>query len=470
MPTIFEIKEQEILETPILLFDCELRSGQHEYWATHEVTFAGNVYLPTLMEHSQFDVRAQSEDGIDAAARISVSLANTDSRYSQIERTTGFKGAKLTLRFVFFDVKAGTAATEAEVLFRGVANAPESILESKIRLSFNNRLNFQRVVLPEVRIQKRCPWLFPSTGAQRVEGIAGGVRGQYSPFFRCGYSAGEDGGVGNRNGTQPFTSCDYTRASCEQRGMFSKDSANQITRRFGGVEFVPSTILVRGFGEKGSQLSGPIDNEAKYNDVVPLIYGTAWVQPPVTLARNDGNLTRMEVLLGMGEIEGVMKVVVNDVEIPLGENRRDMTATGWYNSVSPGNRTGGFNLDFADSNGNPVGDPYGSMAFLSVVVPNRVHEGRSLPRVKVLVQGLKLPRYDEDENFLGLQFTNNPAWVLLDILRRSGWADSEVDLKSFAEAALYCDDPVQTLDLHGNPITTPRFQCNLALRKRRSAA
>jgi hypothetical protein len=277
MPTIFEIKEQEILETPILLFDCELRNGQHEYWATHQVTYDGNVYRPVLMDHSQFDVRAQSEDGIDAAARISVTLANTDSRYSQLERTVGFKGAKLTVRFVFFDVKNGIAASEANVLFRGTANAPENIRESSIRLSFNNRLNFMRVLLPEVRIQKRCPWLFPSTAAQRVEAIAGGPRAGYSPFFRCGYSAGEEGGVGNLNGGQPYTSCDYTRASCEQRGMFATDGAGNVTRRFGGVEFVPSTVLVRGFGEKSSTLSGPIDNEAKYNDVVPLVYGTAWV-------------------------------------------------------------------------------------------------------------------------------------------------------------------------------------------------
>jgi len=179
MPTIFEVKEQEILETPVLLFDCELRNGQHEYWATHQVTFEGNVYLARLMEHSQFDVRAQSDDS-DAAARISVTLANTDSRYSQIDHTTGFKGAKLTVRFVFFDMKNGVPATEATVLFRGVANSPESIREASLRLSFNNRLNFSRVLLPEVRIQKRCPWLFPSNAAQRAEAIDGGARGVFA--------------------------------------------------------------------------------------------------------------------------------------------------------------------------------------------------------------------------------------------------------------------------------------------------
>ncbi|MBI2686420.1 MAG: hypothetical protein HYX27_08895 [Acidobacteria bacterium] len=470
MPTIFEIKEQEVLETPILLFDCELRNGQHEYWATHQVSFDGNLYLATLVDHSQFDMRAQSEDGIDAAAKISLTLANTDSRYSQVERTIGWKGAKLTVRFVFFDLKNDAPASEAPVLFRGVANAPENMKESTLRLSFNNRLNFQRVALPEIRIQKRCPWMFPANSAQRQEAMDGGERGAYSPFFRCGYSAGETGGAGNLNGSVPYTSCDYTRSACEQRGMFKTDSANSITRRFGGVEFVPSSVLVRGYGEKGSHLSGPIDNEAKYNDVVPLIYGTAWVQPPVTLARNDGNLTRMEVLLGAGEMQSVMKIIVNDIEIPRGSAGRDMTATGWYNIVSLGNRTGDFNLDFRDAAGNPVGDPYGSMAVVSVVVPNRIHDGRSLPRVQALVEGMKLPTFDENGTFVSNVFTNNPAWVLLDVLRRSGWELSELDVPSFAQTALYCDDPITTPDLHGNTVSIRRFQCNLAVRKRRSAA
>jgi hypothetical protein len=470
MPTIHEIKEREVLETPILLFDCELRNGQREYWATHQVTHEGNLYLATLREHDAFELRSQTEDGIDATAKISCTLANTDSRYSQVERSIGWKGAKLTVRFAFFDLRNETAASETVVLFRGVANAPDEIRESSLRLSFNNRLTFQRVGLPETRIQKRCPWLFPMNSAQRVEGMDGGEKAEYSKFFRCGYSAGEPQGAGNLNGSVPYTSCDYTRASCEQRGMFDRDANQTITRRFGGVEFVPSTVLVRGFGDKGWRLSGAIDNEAKYNDVVPLVYGTAWVQPPVTLARNDGNLTRMEVLLGAGEMEGVIQVVVNDIEIPVGTTKRDMTATGWYNVISLGNRTGTFNYDFVDAAGKPVGDPYGSMAYLSVVVPNRVHEGRSLPRVKVLLQGMKLPAYGTDEGWTGTVFTNNPAWVLLDVLRRTGWDNNDLDLRSFAEAAQYCADPVEVLDLHGNTATAPRFQCNLALTKRRSAA
>ncbi len=470
MPTIHEMKEQELLETPVLLFECELRNGQRQYWATHRVDFEGVLYEARLLEHTGFDIRAYSEDGIDASAKVSLVLANADSRYSQLERSIGFKGSRLHVRFAFFDLAANAPVSEALTLFRGSGNAPDQIRESTFRVTFNNRLNFQRMLLPDVRIQKRCPWLFPTTAEQRLEAITGGLRGAYSPFFRCGYSAGIEGGVGNLNGDVPFESCDYTRKSCVERGMFRQDSLVQITRRFGGIEFVPSTTSVRGHGDKAYSPSAVQANEAKYNDFVPLVYGTCWIQPPITLARNDGNLTRMEALLALGEIEGVLTVVVNDVEIPLANDGTDMTATGWYHWVGKGNRTGDFNLNFVDGAREPLGDPYGSMAYLSIVVPSRIQDGRSLPRVQVLVKGSKLPIFNEAGDTLSISYTSNPAWILLDILRRSGWSLDEVDLASFSNTAAYCDDEIATVDLHGNAIQLPRYQCNLALRRRRSAA
>ena len=470
MPTIHEMKEQELLETPVLLFECELRDGQRHFWATHRVDFEGVVYEARLLEHTGFDIRAYSEDGIDTSAKVSLVLANADSRYSQLERTLGFKGSRLHVRFAFFDLVSSVPVSEAITVFRGSGNAPDQIRESTFRVTFNNRLNFQRILLPDVRIQKRCPWLFPTTTEQRTEAITGGERGAYSPFFRCGYSAGVEGGVGNLNGEVPFDSCDYTRKSCVERGMFHQDSLVQITRRFGGIEFVPSTTAVRGHGDKVHSLSAVQSNEAKYNDFVPLVYGTGWMQPPITLARNDGNLTRMEALLALGEIEGVVKVVVNDVEIPLAVNGTDMTATGWYHLVGRGNRTGDFNLNFVDGLGEPLGDPYGSMAYLSIVVPSRIQDGRSLPQVQVLLKGTKLPIFNEVGDTLSFSHTSNPAWILLDVLRRSGWSLDEIDLSSFSNTAAYCDDEIETVDLHGNALMLPRYQCNLVLRRRRSAA
>jgi len=46
-----------------------------------------------------------------------------------------------------------------------------------------------------------------------------------------------------------------------------------------------------------------------------------------------------------------------------------------------------------------------------------------------------LEQFDTGGTSLGVSFTNNPAWVLLDVLRRSGWLLSGIDLPSFATAA-----------------------------------
>jgi hypothetical protein len=251
--------------------------------------------------------------------------------------------------------------------------------------------------------------------------------------------------------------------------MFHQDGVLNVTQRFGGIEFVPSATLVRSFGEQGRHWSPVIDNTARYNDFVTLVYGTVWYSPSIVFARNDGNLTRMEVLLGMGEITSVIKVLVNDIDIPLGRAGINMTGTGWFNVSSTGARTGGFNADFSDASGNPLGDPYGSLATLSVVVPNRINAGQNLPAIKVLLQGSKLPVYNPDGSLAGQQFTSNPAWILLDILKRCDWQTGEIDVGSFANAATYADEQVETQDLHGNSITVPRFACNLAVVNRRTA-
>ena len=83
-----------------------------------------------------------------------------------------------------------------------------------------------------------------------------------------------------------------------------------------------------------------LDNSAKYNDAVPIVYGAGWIRSPLILARNDGNLTHMEALLGMGVVDSVLKVVVNDIEIPIGVAGKDMTTTGWYSLVTTGTRNG----------------------------------------------------------------------------------------------------------------------------------
>jgi hypothetical protein len=459
MRTISDLKEQSVTDTPLIVFNCVLSNGQTEYWCTHTVTAGGNTYASRVIQHSAFDIQTASDQGIDGSPQISIVLANADSHFSEIQRSVGWKGAHLTVGVLFYDLPNNAALTDIAVVFQGICNPPDRSDESTFRLTALNRMSLQRVFLPEVQIERRCPWQFPATPAQQTEAVDGGVNGKYSLYYRCGYSAGLPGGMGNLNGAAPFTACGYTRTDCQARGMFT---------RFGGLEFIPPAISVRSYG-KGWSTSAVSINQALYNDYVPMIYGTVWQQPIITFARNDGNLTRMEVLLGIGQIQGVLTVLVNDVEIPIGVSGTNMTGTGWYKVETLGTRDGALDPNFTDSSGAPAGDPYGSMAYLSVVVPNQLNNGTSLPSVEVLVQGLLVPVYAADGTYISDQFSSNPAWILLDVLRRSGWSAAEIDVTSFAAAAAYCDEEIAATDVNGNPITLPRFQCNLFLQNKRSA-
>ncbi len=470
MATINQVKQLAEADTPLLFFECVLPSGDAEYWSTHSIRFNSATYSARVLTHNLFDLQLSADDAMDGISQLSLVLANADSALSELDSVIGFKGSQLTVHFAFADLPAQTITTESTVLFRGVAGDPDEVTEDALTLSFTNKLSLQRIPLPEVRIQRSCPWNFPSTLDQRKEAINGGSAGKYSRLFRCGYSADLPGGVGNLSAGQAFTSCDYSRTQCLERGMFNRDAEGNMTQRYGGFEFVPSAIMVRTAGDKTSHLSPILDNAAKYNDPVPIVYGTGWLKAPITFSRNDGNLTHMEALLGMGTIQGVVKVVVNDIEIPLAVAGQDMATTGWYNVVTLGTRQGAFNVDFSDANGNALGDPYGSMAVLSIVVPNRISSGRSLPNVEVLLQGMQIDSFNLDGSFQATGYTNNPAWVILDILRRSGWSTSDLNLSTFAASAAFCQELISTTDLNGNPLQVPRYECNLILSKRQSAA
>jgi len=472
MASINQVKQLAVADTPILFFQCEMPSRDTYYWSSHAILFKGQQYSARVLKHNLFSLQLSADDAMDSMSQLSIVLGNADAYMSELDASIGFRGAQLTVNFAFVDLPSGTVTTESTMLFRGVSGDPQEVTEETLTLNFTNKLSLQRVAIPDVRIQRTCPWNFPSTLAQRTEAIDGGQYGRFSKYYRCGYSADlvSIGGAGNLNAGQPFTSCDKSRTQCIQRGMFNTDVNNNVNNRYGGFEFIPTSYLVRGANDKTSQVSAIIDNTGKANDAVPIVYGTGWLKAPVVFGRNDGNLTHMEVLLGLGEISAVLKVVVNDVEIPLYSSTTNSSATGWYSLVSPGGRSGAFNLDFADSNQNPLGDPQGSMAVLSVVVPNAISTGTSTPTVQVLMTGMQVDTYDAAGNNLGASYSSNPAWIVMDVLRRAGWVPSDLDINSFYQTSLQCADVISTTDANGNPINVSRYGCNLILSKRQSAA
>src|SRR5271154_6723245 len=189
MTTIDVLKELEVPGTPLLLFSCTLPNGDLQHWSTHGVTVNGQQYLSRVLKHNIFDLNSSPEAATDGVSIVSITLANADSFLSSIERNIGWKGSDLVVTFLFFDLAHQVVASDTQVVFRGIANPPDQSTESTLRLSFTNTLNLQRVFLPEIRIQRLCPWTFPTTAVQRQEAVSGGTEGMFSPFYRCGYSA-----------------------------------------------------------------------------------------------------------------------------------------------------------------------------------------------------------------------------------------------------------------------------------------
>lgn len=466
MPDLYTIKETEIPDTPLVLFECTFQDGTVERWSTNQILFEGHEYAARVVRYNAFEFGAASDETGNSNSKLSIVVSNVDSRVSQLERAIGFHGSTISVRFVFFDLEAGTATSAAKILFRGTGDSAAELTEAEARLVFQNRLSFQRSHLPQLRIQSRCPWVFPATVEQRQEALTGGDRELYSPTYRCGYSPDVINGVGNLDSTVPYASCDYTRTSCEQRGMLHEDTNGTPTNRFAGMELLPIEALRLSAGSTSAASTG----EARYGDYVPLIYGTGWIQPQTVFGRNNGSTTILQMVLASGPIEGVLKVIANRVELPQFEAGKEMTATGWYRLVSRGNRNGVASDSFLSESGTSITPPYGSLAYLEVSLPASVRGGNATPRIDALVQGLQLPRFDSGGVYLDTFFTSNPAWMLLDILRRSGWRNSEIDFGSFGIAADFCDETISATDTNGNIVLIPRYRCNFSLTSRRSVA
>src|SRR5215467_10036124 len=134
MQTIFETKEQAITDTPLLVFDCVLADGRTERWSTHQATIEGSRYESRVLSHNIFEMQTASDQGVDGIPRITIVLANADSHFSEIDRAVGWKGARLTVGFLFYDLRSDTEATERSVIFQGTCNPPDEIREATFRI------------------------------------------------------------------------------------------------------------------------------------------------------------------------------------------------------------------------------------------------------------------------------------------------------------------------------------------------
>src|SRR5436309_2538748 len=141
MANIDQTKQRSVTDTPVLLFECVMPSGDVEHWCTHRVVFNGHQYVARVLTHDLFDLQLSADDAMDGISQLSLTLANADSALSELNAAIGFKGAQLTVYFAFADLQALTITTESTVLFRGLAGDPDEIAEDSLKLSFRSRLS-----------------------------------------------------------------------------------------------------------------------------------------------------------------------------------------------------------------------------------------------------------------------------------------------------------------------------------------
>src|SRR3954471_10965876 len=124
MNNVHKLKAGIVVDTPLLLFECTLVSGDVERWSTHTISIDGKTFNARILQHNLLEFSTSSDESIDAISRVSLTLANADSHFSQLNRSVGLKGAKLTVQFAFADLSTGTVTSDSVTLFRGVCDPP----------------------------------------------------------------------------------------------------------------------------------------------------------------------------------------------------------------------------------------------------------------------------------------------------------------------------------------------------------
>lgn len=164
---------------------------------------------------------------------------------------------------------------------------------------------------------------------------------------------------------------------------------------------------------------------------VPIIYGKAKVAGNIIYHRVSDNKKELYMAVGLceGEIEGVSDIQVDD--IPIDEikgadyavylGKPDQTANAWVLTEERFPYTAYLALKFTDQS-----------------------QVSSSPTITCVVEGRKVPVWDGDAWVT--QYSNNPAWCLLDFLRSArygvGVQDDRLDFEAFKAEALYCDELV----------------------------
>ncbi len=372
----------------------------------------GQSFLTRIKNTEIAATQALSEQGIDITPTVGLDLSDVDKAIWVDEKNIGHKGADMTLYFIFWNVGQNDFSTDWKLIFSGVCG-PAQVTEKLLSVAAISRMNLGQKFLPAFHVQKRCGHIFPDTTlvnlteATALHQLVADDPSHAS--YGCHYSALASGANarGNLNAGARYMSCNQTFPNCTERmgdaslvappyAPIEKDTSGRFTGTFSGVRWdQPTKFQSRGYAEKASIEGLNSVNEAKYNDYVPMGWGTFWVDPVILNVVGDANFTRFEALVGVGEYSSLRKVIVNDIEVDkwgtssFQQNQQISLQMHWreWNTGSIFGRVNG------DTIYDYTGDPYGSWKVISITIPRKLNPSNSIPRVRILADGPKTRKY-----------------------------------------------------------------------------
>ncbi len=172
----------------------------------------------------------------------------------------------------------------------------------------------------------------------------------------------------------------------------------------------------------------------------PIIYGRVKVAGNKIwqIGENTSKINQI-VCLCDGEVESISNVKLNDYDIS--------TLAGCSYSAYYGNGSQNIDSRVPGAGQENKAARVGGLkydAYLAITAQASKKLSSSGFNTTCIVEGKKIRVYAGAETY-GIQYSNNPAWCILDFLtcyNGVGLSHGEIDIQSFIDAASYCDAPV----------------------------
>jgi len=416
--------QANVLAAPLILVQIVAVDGDIVNFASTPATgsntlvYNGNTYQCRLIDSAIEAILAQSAQGYDIPGSVNLKIDDSDfTIWSNHANAHQWRGGTITITFILWDLPSNSFTTNSYI-WTFICGKPNIDSAGVLTVEGQARQSMTRLNVPNFARQNRCGNTFPSTAAQRLDGLTNPT----SPSYGCGYSPDliSIGGIGNTttaNLTSPdgspltdssgnYLTCDLTRScgagkgtltqGCMARlgnysgtlapdGDITKDHAAHPTARFTGDTWnAPPGWSGRQYTNPsaGTQYGFNTPNPATGGTYYPIVYGTQWVNATVLAPVGNVNQNKVEAVVCMCLVgsASVQKVLVGGTEVT--QNNSDSSFT--YYLRSAGGRQGAVD---ADTGYNSQGDPHGSMCYIEIVVPVQLSAAGSLPQIQVLVTG-----------------------------------------------------------------------------------